>query len=873
MKSLRLLAAGIFRRSRMEREMADELAAHLEHRIDDLERAGCSRAEASRRAHLEFGAVENYKESCREARGLAWFDELRGNLRFTLRSLRASPGYALAAALSLAIGIGGNLCAFVSVNAIILHPFPYPQLNRIMMLWEANNKAASESLSHDQAAPANFFDWKENNRSFEFLSGYRPWNALLTGTGEPERVTASRVTADFFPTLGMSPAQGRTFTGHECEPGSDAVVVVSHGFQKSHLISLGQQVSLDGRAHTVIGVMPEEFDFPLATEVWAPLALSPGAKARRDLADLAVIGRLKPDVSVARSRSDMAAIADALAKRYPHTNEGRGVAIRPLGEMNDISNRFVFIVWSAAGFVLLLACANIGNLQLARFTARQREMGLRAALGAGRFRLVRQLLTESMVVSAAGGLTGLLLGYWELGLLKTFIPAEVLRWVAGMRHLEMDPTVLAFGFAVSMAAGVVCTLPSIYQLLRQRSALALSETLKEGGRGSISSRAGNGARTVLVSTEVALALVLLVGAGLMVRSFERMLAVNNGTDPKGVLTMEVTPSPNAYRDGTQQAQFYQRVLTEMNGLSGVQAAAASGWVEGSKWEIEGRDAPTAGEPKPAALAISPRYFQTMRIPVVEGRPIAEQDGPDAPRVIVISQTLAQYYWRNSSPLGQHVRLGGPSSPWLTVAGVCGDVRDWFSGEAEPTAYVSYRQDPPSAVRFELRTDREPMQSAAAARMAIRRVDANQAIYNVKSMEQSLAEETSGVKSAATVMSIDAAIALFLALIGSYSVASFFVAQRTQEIGVRVALGASPQGILRMVLAQTARVSAIGLSAGLLAAVGLSAIMSRTLFHAVPLEPLTFVALTAMLGASALLAAYVPARRAARLDPAITLRGE
>jgi predicted permease len=335
----------------------------------------------------------------------------------------------------------------------------------------------------------------------------------------------------------------------------------------------------------------------------------------------------------------------------------------------------------------------------------------------------------------------------------------------------------------------------------------------------------------------------------------------------------VTPSPNAYREGMQTAQYYQRVLAEMDTLSGVEATAASGAAGASKWLIEGRDLPAPGEPRPSALAISARYFQTMRIPLVAGRSIAEQDGPEAPRVVVLSETLARYYWRNSSPIGQRVRLGGPESPWLTVAGVCGDVRDWFGGEAQPMAYVSYRQEPPAAVRFALRTVRDPMQSAGGARLALRRVDANQAIYNVKSMEQVLAEETSGVKAAATVMSIDAAIALLLALMGAYSVASFFVAQRTQEIGVRVALGASPGGILRMVLGQTARTSGLGLLAGLLAAVALSAIMSRTLFHAVAMEPLTFAALTALLGAAALVAAWFPARRAARVDPAITLRGE
>jgi putative ABC transport system permease protein len=870
MKPLRLLAAGIFRRTRMERDMAEELALHMQYRADDLVRSGCSRAEAVRQARIDFGGVEEYKERCREAHGLAWFDELRGNLRYTARSLKASPGYALAAALSLAIGIGANMCSFVTVNSIVLHPFPYPHLDRIVMLGETNGKAGTERIP---VAPANFFDWKENNRSFEALSALRPWDAVLTGTGEPERVTAARVTADFFGTLGMAPAQGRAFTDRECQPGAEPVVVVSNAFQKSHVVALGASISLDGRGHTVIGVMSEEFDFPLATELWAPLEFSPAAKARRDIAELSAIGRLKAGVSVERGRAEMAALAATLARRYPQTNEGRGVSLQRLGEMNDITDRFVVILWFASGFVLLLACANIGNLQLARFTARQKEMGLRAALGASRFRLVRQLLTESLVISAAGGLAGLYVAYWQLGLMKSNIPAEVLRWVAGMKHLEMHPVDLVVGFAVSLAAGFACSLPSIYQLLRQRSGDGLNQALKDAGRGTTSSRAGNRARTVLVSGEVALALVLLVGAGLMVRTFERMLAVNAGIDPKGVLTLEVTPSPNAYREGTQMAQFYQRVLAEMDTLSGVQAAAITGAAGAPKWEIEGRDTPAPGEPRPAARAISARYFQAMRIPMVEGRSIAEQDGPEAPQVVVLSETLARYYWRGSSPLGQRIRLGGASSPWLTVAGICGDVRNWFGGEALPMAYVSYRQEPPSGVRFALRTLRDPMKSAAGARMAVRRVDANQAIYNVKSMEQVLAEETSGVKSATNVMGIDAAIALLLALMGCYSVASFFVAQRTQEIGVRMALGASPGSILRMVLTQTARISGIGLLAGLAVALVLSAIMSRTLYNVVAMEPLAFVGLTALLGASALLAAYVPARRAARVDPMVALRGE
>jgi len=865
LKFVRLLAAGLFRRARMERDMADELAAHMAHRADDLVRSGCSQAEAARRARLEFGAVEGYKESCREARGLAWFDELRGNLRFTLRSLRASPGYTFAAVLSLAIGIGANLCAFVSVNSIILHPFPFPDIDRVMLLGETSSKLG---WHRDPVAPANYFDWKENSRSFASLSAVRPWDALLTGTGEPERVIAARVTADFFGTLGMAPATGRGFVDHECQPGADNVVVVSRAFQKSHVVSLGQTVSLDGRASTIIGVMPDDFDFPLATEIWAPLAYNPEGKARRSGPELAVVGRLKPDATVERARGEMAVLAATLARRYPQSNDGRGISIEPIRQMNEITSRFLVIILCAAGFVLLLACANIGNLQLARFTARQREFGLRAALGASRFRLIRQLLTECVAISAAGGVLGWVTGAWQLGIMKRSIPAEVLRWVAGLRNLRMDGTVLAFGFVISVAAGIACGLPSIYQLLRRRSSERLNESLKEGGRGTVSGHAGNRARTILVSTEVALALVLLVGAGLMVRTFGRMMAFHTGTDPKGVLTLEVTPSP-----AVQTGQFYQRALAEMSTLSGIESAAISGGVTAAQWEIEGRDKPGAGEPRPDRAAISSQYFQTMRIPMVAGRSIGEQDGPEATRVVVLSQSLAHYYWREASPLGQGIRLGGASSPWLTVVGVCGDVRDWFGGQNQPMAYVSYRQDPPPGVRFALRTARDPIASAVAARMAIRRVDANQAIYNVKSMEQIFAEQTSGVRSAAAVMSIDAGIALLLALMGAYSVSSFFVAQRTQEFGVRVALGASPRAIVRMVLAETARTSAAGLAVGMAAALALCVTMSHVLYGVVAIEPLTIGGLTAMLALAALVAAYLPARRATRIDPMIALRSE
>ncbi|MGD0298316.1 MAG: ABC transporter permease [Bryobacteraceae bacterium] len=875
MQRLRHLLATILGRSRMERDLAEELRFHIQSRAEHLMRSGLSAGEAERQARIEFGAVEAYKESCREASGLAWFDELRGNLRYTLRALRHNPGFTLAAVLSLAVGIGVNTSAFTGVRSMVLHPFPYPNLDRVMTVWESDVKLSSPRR---RLAAGNFFDWKQNNRTFEYLAAYRGWNATLTGVDDPRRLQADQVSAGFFETFAMHPRLGRSFSEGDCEPGRDALVIVSDAFWKSQLASLpaplGKTISLDSRTYTVIGVMPEDFEFPLATELWTPLALTPEEKSRRDRADLNVVARLKPGGSIGQARAEITALSAELERRYPRTNAGHGVVIKPLIEsINEVTDRFSEILLAAATFVLLLACANVANLQLARSTARQREIGLRAALGASRFRIARELLTESIVIGILGGGTGVLLASWDVHITRAAIPAKVLQWVAGLRNYHLDGTAVAFGFALSVGAGVACSLPAVYQLLRQHG-IGLNDVLKEGGRTSSSGTSRSRARSTLVVVEVALSLVLLIGAGLMVRTFQRMLTLNLGFDPKNVLIADVWLSEKNYRDDARMSRFFDQVLEGLSTVSGVEASAAAGDVGGAAaLSIEGQAELRPGDPRPNISAISSGYFHTMRIPIRAGRSIGAEDGPNAPPVVVVSEAMARHYWPRSNPIGQRIRLKGPTSPWLTVAGVCGDLKNWFTGSPEPAVYVSYRQWPTPYMRLLLRTGQDPMQAASSVRAQVRMVDRNQAIYDINSEEQALADESSGVRMAAARMSIYAGISLLLAVMGCYAVGAFSVARRTQEIGIRMTLGAARGNILRMVLTQTARMTAIGLAAGLALAIAMTQIMSHELYNVVSIEPLTFVILTALLASSALLAGYIPAYRASHIDPMAALRSE
>jgi putative ABC transport system permease protein len=868
--------ACFFRRSRTESEMAQELSFHMESRAADLERAGLSPAEAARRARFEFGSVEGYKEACRDASGFRLLDELRADLRYAARTLRHSPGFTAMTVLSLALGIGVNVLMFVSVYYIVLHPFPYPDLARIVTVSETRAKSPSE---RDPVAPADYLDFAQSNRSFESLAAYRGWDVNLTGVSRPDHVQGALASAEFFEVLGMRPVRGRVFGATECEPGKDAVAVVSYGFWQSRMASrpeaIGEILSLGGRKYTVIGVMPDEFNLPLSSELWAPLALTPEEKNQRGDQPLMAIGKLKPGVSPAQAGKDLNAIARVLEQRYPRTNEERRALVTSLREfMQDESSRFVLVLMGAALFVLLLACSNVGSLQIARTMGRQRELGLRSALGANLFRILRQLLTESLVLGLAGGALGLALAAWGLGFSRTTIPAVAYRFVPGLRDMRVNGDVVILTIVLSLAASFLCCLPAVFQVVRRASSADVSGVLKEGERSAGASPSRNRLRAALVIAEVALAFVLLVGAGLMAGTFERMLAVNLGYDPSHVLQGEIALYGDEYTKPTRVAGFCQTLLRNVNGLRDVQAAAASGELgRAVSVAIEGRAQPRADELKPEIRAATPLYLQAMRIPLLRGRWISEQDGLDSSRVVVLSVSVANQYWPTSDPIGRRVKLGNPDSPWLTVVGVAGDVKDWFLGEPMPAAYVSYRQFPQASMRILVRTAHDPSNIAGAVRKEAQEIDREQPIYNVKTIEQQKYEETSGVRHAARMMMVYAAIALLLAVTGIYSISSFFVAQRTREIGVRMSLGATRQGIVKMVLSQSCAMSGAGLLIGLPLAIMLTFGMSHALYNVVMVQPATFVLVMAVLGGLAALAGYIPARRAARVDPMVALRHE
>jgi putative ABC transport system permease protein len=869
------LFSGLFPRPKRERDLDAEVRSYVEILSDEKLADGLSAESARRAALIEIGGLEQVKEDVRQARPGAWMRDLVSDIRYAVRAFLRSPGFTLIAVLSLALGIGANTTAFISVNALAFHPLPYPGVERIVTVWESLPKLGT---GRDPVAPANYLDWSGNTRSFERLAAYSQWDASLTGAGDPERIQAGAVTPGFFEVFGMRPALGRTFLPDEAAPGRDGEVVVSYGFWKSRLgaspDAIGRTVSLGNRAYTVVGVMPEEFDFPLATQLWAPLALTPEQRDDRAHQQLLVLGRLRPDVPLNQARAEMAGVARMLERRSPQTNEGRGVAVTPLLELtNQVTDRFTLVLLGAAFFVLLLACANIANLQLARALARRKEIAMRTALGASRLRIARQLLTETILLGLAGGAVGLLLGSWNLQVVKATVPEQVYHWVAGFQHMRLDAASAAFSLALSLLAGLLCGLPAIYQLLRRKSAGDLNEALKEGGRTGASAPASGRLRGLLVAGEAALALVLLVGAGLMVQTFQRMLTFDTGIDPHNLLTLSVALPETGYRDTARIAAFQSSVLDRFAAIPGVEASGSSANAGTAQaLYIEGRGDPRPGEPRPQIRAISSRYFETMKIPLLEGRSISRLDGRESPPVVVLGQSVARYYWPGSNPVGRRIRLQ-KNGPWLTVAGVCGDLKFWFDRKPFPVAYVPEVQSPRLAMSFFVRTDGAPASFAGAVREPIRAVDSTLPVFDLKTMDQVMAEETSGVRGASVSMASYAVIALLLAAIGIYSISSFFVVQRTHEIGVRMALGANPGGILRLALSQSLKWAWLGLAIGLPLALLMNRAMSSALYGVVDVDWRIFAGLTGLLAFCALLAGFLPAHRASRLDPMSALRDE
>lgn len=867
--------ANLARKGKIEQEMDEELRFHVEMRVEENIRRGMTPQSARRAAMLRFGSVEKIKEESREARGLPRLESFVKDLRYGARLFRRSPGFAAASVITLALAIGANTAIFSVVSALLV-PFPFDDLDRIVTVWES----AADSPRNEVSA-ANFFDWRAQNQVFEHVAMYRWWSVNLTGVDTPEKVQGFQITANLFDVLGVAPAFGRGFTPEEEEPGRDRVVILTHGFWQRRFGAdpdiLGRSILLDGIMRTVVGVMTRDYKFPAGVEVLAPLALTPQEIRSRRFHTYLTVARLKPGVSVRQARADMEAIAARLEQQYPQSNSGWGVAVFPLVDDTVRESRPVLVVLTGAvGFVLLIACANIANLLLGRGARREKEIAIRAALGAGRRRIIRQLLTESIILASMGGAAGLLLALAGVQALKPALPAEIVPFIPGWAEIGIDGHVLAMTAALSLLTGLAFGLvPAL-----STSRLDLNATLKEGGKSP--SRTSHRMGRTLVIAEIAVSLVLLIGAGLMIKSFLRLIDTPAGFNPENALTMEIL-LPNAkYQEESRRADFFRRLLERVGALPGVEAAGAvshlplGGSNASAGFLIEGRPEPPPGQELNGRYRVcSPAYFRALGITLLQGRAFTEQDQPGSTPVVIVNETLARRHWPNENAIGKRIRFyGNPkSNPWMTIVGIIRDVKHTLDGEVKPEYYLPHAQDPWGSMVLVVRTADEPARLAAAVRSEVLALDKDQPVSLIRTMEQVREQSVIVQRFATLALGIFAGLALTLAMVGIYGVMSYAVAQRTHEIGIRAALGADAGAVLRLIIKQGMTLTLAGVAIGFGGAFALTRLMESLLYEVTATDPTTFALVAMLLTALALAACYIPARRAVKVDPIAALRCE
>ncbi len=802
---------------------------------------------------------------------------LAQDLRYAFRVLWKSPGFAGAAVLILALGIGANTAIFSVVNAVLLRPLPFEDADRLAKVWHVPPAELFHGMTRFSVSPGNYLDWRRQNGSFETMAAYALTSVNLTGLGAPEAVPATVVTADFFSVMRARPSMGRAFAPGEDDPGKGPVVVLSHAFWKSHLggaaDAVGRKIQLDGAAYTVIGVMPAKFDFPDRTQLWTPLAWSEADRAVRGIHDYLVVGRLKDGVAVAKAQAEMDTISRRLADQFPKDNKGWGAVVVPLREdfVGDVRPALLVLL-GAVAFVLLIACANVANLMLARTLARQKEIALRTALGASRGRVLRQLLSESLLLALTGGAAGLLLARAAIDSIVTLLAQRLPR--AG--EISLDLSVLAFTFAVSVATGVLAGLLPAWRMTKT----SVNDALKQGlGRADTDS-GGTGTRGLLVTAEVALALVLMVGAGLMVRSLWQLRRVDPGLDPRNVLTMSLAIPQARYAEPSRQNAFYERVLDRTRALPGVEAAGAISTIpmtgRGSTQPvaIEGRPAGDLSEqPEVAVRLITPGALRTLRIAILKGRDLAPSDAEKSAAVVLVSESMAKRFWPDGDALGKRLTLSFFPGVTREVVGIVRDVK--LTGldvvNPVPTLYAPLAQIPMPYMALVVRTVPPPETLTAAVTAAIHEIDPEQPVVDVATMNALVDGSLSPQRFNMLLLAAFALLALLLASAGIYSVLSYGVRRRAREIGIRMALGAQLSDVLRMIVVQGMRPALLGLAIGLAGALALRRVMSNLVFGVTASDPATFAAVAALLAAVALAACAVPAYRATRVEPMEALR--
>jgi putative ABC transport system permease protein len=859
-----------FHQTTHDRELAEEIESHLQLHIDDNLRAGLSPAEARRQALLKFGGVESAKEAYRDRRGLPFLEVAQQDFRFAFRSLRKNPGFAAVAILTLALGIGANTAIFTVVNSVLLRPLPY---------------AAPENLvttNSNQSLP-DLEDIRARAQSFESIGANATQSLDYTGESDPIQIHAILSDAQLFPTLGAHPLLGRLISSGEDQYGSARVVLLSHAFWAQHFAgdpaAIGKFVPLSGNLYQIIGVMPADFWLQgKPADVYASLrVVYPAAARERGVNFMNTYMRLKPGVSLAQAQSEIAGIDAALGQQYPEHDAGRVRRLIPLRQsiVGD-SRPTLLLLLSAVGLVLLISCVNFASLLLARAAARRREIVIRSSLGAGTFRLVRQMLAESLLLSLLGGAAGLLLGSWGIKLLLWLKPDNLPR----LATTHIDARVLAFTFFISLFTGIVFGLiPAIHA-----SRLDINSGLKEAGRTGAGGTASLRLRRLLVVTELSLAIVLLIGAGLLLRSFARLASVPPGVAPENIVTMRVELPATRYEKIPSQLQFRTALLNSLNALPAVQAAMISelpmsGETVSHDLAIESQPSIKPGdEPDSDARSVLGDYFQIMGVPILQGRAFNSNDRVDSPTVAIVNQTFARRFFPNQNPVGQRIGWAHDDPPnWKTIIGVAGDVKHFGLDQPErPAVYDLYSQNNESWKRWMtlvVCSRRDPADVIAAAKQQIWALDKSLPPTDVRTMDAVISLSTAPQKFNLTLLAIFAAIALALAAIGVFGVVSYSVTQRTQEFGIRLALGAQRADILRLTFSEAARLAAAGAVIGLAGAAVLTQFMSTLLFGVSPHDPLTFICVAAFLLAVAGAACIIPARRAIQVDPITALRYE
>jgi predicted permease len=884
--SLRSLVSALFYRSHIEQDMDEELRSHIRSRVEDLERSGLRRAEAERRASLEFGGYQKFKEECREALGTYFLEALVQDVRYGVRTLRKSPGFTAIAVLTLALGIGANTAIFSYVNAWLIHPLPYAHPEELVVALSHN---AKEGWTDQTFTNADFLEYQKQASSFTQLAAWTSWFFNLTGDGTPDRVTGGLVSWNFFDALGARPMLGRSFLPQDSRPGSSNVAILSQGLWETRFGGdpriIGRKITLQGETYTVIGVMRSDFQFPLmgaygggAANIWTPLAFNDKQSADRTTSWLPVLGRLKTGVTREQASAEMATIASRLAKLYPQTNTNLTTVLSSMAYevgKEEGSQELMICFW-AVGLVLLIASANVANLMLARGTGRAREFAVRGALGASRVRLVRQLLTESLLLFVAGGAAGTLLAFCAVQGIEASIPARIRGYMVNYGRVSLDITTLAYVATIAMICGIAFGLAPAFEASR----IDVNSALKAASGRSTSAGQSARLRRVFVIGEIALASVLVISTGLLVKSFVRMVHGYLGFEPRGLVAAQVLIPPLRYGSDAQVRNFYEQVVQRVGASPGVWSASVSEYIpfaESSQAVIvhaAGQPAMRPGEERTADYtAVGPAYFSTMQIPLLRGRAFGAEDGPASPKVVVINEALMREFFANKNPIGRRLEIGHEATP-CTVVGVVHDVKQFYlTDEPYAQVYVSAAQFPSASMSLVVRAGASQAGIATAIRRAVWSVDSQQPVSIVETMATMIAERNTPNRFLIQLMTFFGAAALMLGAIGIYGLMAHMVTQRTHEIGIRMAFGAQPRGVMRLVLGQGLNLTAWGLTIGLGASFLATRWMASRLYGVSVRDPLTFAGVSLLLAVVALAACYIPARRAMRLDPIIALRHE